>query len=198
MVRWRVSIPTRGNTLFRLHTWQADKAGGSWFQSPLGETPCSGSGSGTGSSSPVVRGFNPHSGKHPVPAGRFNASCGAGRRVSIPTRGNTLFRARGKGARPGGGDKVSIPTRGNTLFRGYRVSYRWFACTWFQSPLGETPCSGHCGAVQWWRARREVSIPTRGNTLFRASRPCAPATRAPRSFQSPLGETPCSGRCLLW
>ncbi len=89
-----VSIPTRGNTLFRDDVAFYDEA-------------------------PAVVGFNPHSGKHPVPGYLLlEDDSYILLEVSIPTRGNTLVRApRQRGGVPGRG-RVSIPTRGNTLVRG--------------------------------------------------------------------------------
>ncbi len=114
-----VSIPTRGNTLLRVG-WRQGAARPVHvpFQSPRGETPCSGldlgkstgmskshifqsprgetpwSGTPTTGSSPTrPTGFNPHSGKHPGPGAQGKLDGGGIGAVSIPTRGNTLVRA---------------------------------------------------------------------------------------------------------
>ncbi len=113
-----VSIPTRGNTLFRAHVVPIPSFDPVKFQSPLGETPCSW---------PALLG----------------AAVGARRYVSIPTRGNTLVRVGqggGPGSLPQGG--VSIPTRGNTLVRVRRNMDPEANLAEFQSPRGETLCSG--------------------------------------------------------
>ncbi len=209
-----VSIPTRGNTLFRGVPVGGTASGTPSFQSPLGETPCSGSFGHVHQITPSEMfqsplGETPCSGKNVInptvtsrkqfqsPLGEtpcsghlatvklyqvtaeFQSPLGetpcSGRRgdrlhrtppprVSIPTRGNTLFRDTTVAP---GRSRVSIPTRGNTLFRGAGVQHQRDWIPEFQSPLGETPCSG-------W--------------LSRPTRP-----QRSRRFQSPLGETPCSG-----
>ncbi len=177
----RVSIPTRGNTLFRVHLRhggcrrarrfqsprgetpcsgrhrpRASRGGGLPFQSPLGETPCSG-GENRAWGSSCAQCFNPHSGKHPVPGKECKG-------ISGP-RGHALT------ARVKGGKVLFQSPLGETPCSGTLTqSLRARLNRSFQSPLGETPCSG---------------------TAFPLNRPIVLSV-----FQSPLGETPCSGRAM--
>ncbi len=168
-IKMLVSIPTRGNTLFRGHSHTClQKNKYPRFNPHSGKHPVPGDAIALDSER-RKRGFNPHSGKHPVPGSRIPSPRGDG-------------------------------------------------CAEFQSPLGETPCSGGTTSPAKLVGAHVVSIPTRGNTLFRARLP--PTRRGtsrlsfnPHSgkhpvpgvffirdilipillFQSPLGETPCSG-----
>ncbi len=141
---------------------------GSWFQSPLGEAPCSGMRWPQNAESPHA-GFNPHSGKHPVPGlprvggeddlRRFQSPLG-----EAPCSGSAAIR--NLRAQQG---VVSIPTRGSTLFRdepplgeGVRSPF----C--FNPHSGKHPVPGHPRPLQRQRPR-SVSIPTRGSTLFRVT-----------------------------
>ncbi len=169
--RWSgdVSIPTRGNTLVRVTPRSPPlKAPGSRFNPHSGKHP--GPGPEARANSPLRSGgFNPHSGKHPGPGRAFASAMAKTLQFQSPL-GETQWSGGSKA--PEGCPvmaRVSIPTRGNTLVR-------------YPAAPGNQPV----GVV--------VSIPTRGNTLVRGEILAALATLAGAVFQSPLGETPWSGR----
>ncbi len=167
-----VSIPTRGNTLFRHWRWDAAQRARPGFNPHSGKHPVPGD-CEAGIARCLWEGFNPHSGKHPVPGTCLSIAC-----VGFPVSFNPHS---GKHPVPG----CSVPSDLDSELE-------------FQSPRGETPCSGLTssgsksqtpGAGRSQRSFNPHSgkHPVPGNRMMETNK------HGEFVFQSPLGETPCSG-----